>query len=66
MEEFKRDTELERLMLQRLTDAVRLYLEIVEKPNGARHRHTVMLFVGDRYRPKSIDAKFTIPKTKEL
>ena len=62
---FKRDTPLQREMLQRLTEAVREYLEVIEKPQGGRHRKTIISFIGDRYRPETINTKFIIPKHKD-
>ena len=65
MEEFKRQTELQRYMLQRLTEAVKEYLEIVEKPSGSRHRKTTLIFCGDRYKPVGIKTRFVVPKSKQ-
>ncbi|MCR4582239.1 MAG: hypothetical protein K5764_01605 [Prevotella sp.] len=63
MAEFKRETALQKVMLQRLTDAVKEYLEVVEKPTGAaRHRKTTITFVGDRYKPTDIVCRFVTPK----
>lgn len=62
---FKRDTALQKMMLQKLIDAVREYLEVVEKPEGGRHRKTTFCFVGDRYKPLTIQTRFVVPKHKE-
>ena len=62
---FKRQTELQKYMLQKLTDAVREYLEAIEKPQGGRHKKTTFCFIGDRYRPETIQTKFVITKHKE-
>ncbi len=65
MGEFKRDTALQKEMLQRLTYAVREYLEVVEKPMGSRHRRTTLTFVGDRYLPDDIVCRFVTPKSNQ-
>lgn len=65
MAEFKRQTELQKYMLQRLTEVVKEYLELVEKPPGGRHRKTTFCFVGDRYKPQMIQTKYVTPKSKE-
>jgi len=62
MAEFKRETELQKLMLDRLTKDVREYLEVVEKPTRGRHRKTTLTFVGDRYKPTEIVCRFVTPK----
>lgn len=64
MADFKRQTELQRLMLDKLTNAVREYLEIVEKPTGSRHRKTTFVFVGDRYKPEAIQTHYVVPKSQ--
>ena len=51
-------------MLDRLTKDVRGYLEVVEKPNGSRHRKTTLTFVGDRYKPTEIACRFVTQKNK--
>ena len=61
---FKKETPLQRAMVNKLTDAVREYLEVVEKPTGGRHRKTTLTFVGDRYRPAVIHTRFVVPKSK--
>lgn len=66
MAAFKRETELQRIALQNLTDAVRLYLQLVEKPTGGRHRKTTMTFVGDRYKPTDILCRFVAPLNQDL
>lgn len=60
MANFKNETELQKLMLVKLTNAVREYLEVVEKPTGGRHRKTTFVFVGDRYRPTDIVCRYII------
>lgn len=65
MAEFKRTTELQRLMLNKLTAVVKDYLEAVEKPQGSRHRKTTFVFVGDRYKPQTIEARFVLTKSKK-
>ncbi len=62
MAEFKTQTNLQRLMLQKLTDAVREYLEVIEKPTGSRHRKSILTFVGDRYKPVEISCRFIVQK----
>ena len=42
--EFLRETELEKYMLNKLTEVVREYVETVYKPIDSRHRKTVMVF----------------------
>lgn len=56
--EFQRDTEFERMMLDRLNQAVRDYVEAIYKPLDSRHRKTVMVFTGDRYKPVDIITRF--------
>ena len=56
--EFQRDTEFEKLMLDRLNQAVREYVEAVYKPLNSRHRKTDMDFTGDRYKPVDINTRF--------
>lgn len=41
--------------LNKLTDAVKEYLKTIEIPKGGRHRKTTFVFVGDRFKPDSID-----------
>ena len=62
--EFLRETELEKYMLNKLTEAVREYVETVYKPIDRRHRKTVMVFTGDRYRPIDIITRFVNIKNK--
>ena len=62
--EFLRETELEKYMLNKLTEAVREYVETVYKPIDSRHRKTVMVFTGDRYRPIDIITRFVNIKNK--
>lgn len=64
MAEFKRETALQKERLQVLVDAVREYLEVVEKPIGGRHRKTTLTFTGDRYKPVDIACRFVTPKPK--
>ena len=52
--EFQRD----KMMLDRLNQAVRDYVEAVCKPLNTRHRKTVMVFTGDRYKPVDIITRF--------
>lgn len=63
MEEFKRETPLQKMALEKLTDAVREYLKVVEIPTGSIHRKTTLVFVGDRFKPVGIDCH--IVKTKK-
>lgn len=65
MAEFKRMTALQKERLQVLTEAVKDYLEVVERPVGGRHRKSVLVFRGDRYRPADIVSRFVVPKPKE-
>ncbi len=62
--EFLRETELEKYMLNKLTEVVREYVETVYKPIDSRHRKTVMVFTGDRYRPIDIITRFVSIKNK--
>ncbi|WP_336526056.1 hypothetical protein [Bacteroides acidifaciens] len=62
--EFLRETELEKYMLNKLTEVVREYVETVYKPIDSRHRKTVMVFTGDRYRPIDIITRFVNVKKK--
>ncbi len=62
--EFLRETELEKYMLNKLTEVVREYIETVYKPIDSRHRKTVMVFTGDRYRPIDIITRFVNVKNK--
>lgn len=62
--EFLRETELEKYMLNKLTEVVREYIETVYKPIDSRHRKTVMVFTGDRYRPIDIITRFVNVKKK--
>lgn len=62
--EFLRETELEKYMLNKLTEVVREYVETVYKPIDSRHRKTVMVFTGDRYRPIDIITRFVNVKNK--
>ncbi|MBD5369937.1 MAG: hypothetical protein HDR80_02175 [Bacteroides sp.] len=62
--EFLRETELEKYMLNKLTEVVREYVETVYKPIDSRHRKTVMVFTGDRYKPIDIIARFVNVKKK--
>lgn len=63
--EFQRDTEFEKMMLDRLNQAVREYVEAVYKPLNTRHRKTVMVFTGDRYKPVDIITRFVNIKQKD-
>lgn len=65
MAEFKRATALQKDRLQVLIEAVREYLEVVEKPTGGRHRRTTLVFCGDRYKPVSIQTRFVVPKSQQ-
>ena len=62
---FKYCTQLQKEMLTRLTNAVREYLEVVEKPQGGRHRRTTLIFVGDRYKVEAINSRFVVPKKND-
>lgn len=64
MGSFKRNTQLQKMALDKLTEAVREYLKVIEIPEGARHRKTTFVFVGDRYKPVEIDCHFVRPKNK--
>ena len=55
MADFKRETPLQKMALNKLTDAVKEYLKTIEIPNRDRHRKTTFVFVGDRFKPDSID-----------
>ena len=63
--EFQRDTEFEKMMLDRLNQAVREYVEAICKPPNSRHRKTVMVFTGDRYKPVDIITRFVNIKQKD-
>lgn len=62
MDNFKRDTPLQKMALGRLTDAVKEYLKLVEIPKGSRHRKTTLVFIGDRFKPDGIDCHYVKPK----
>ena len=64
MADFKRETPLQKMALNKLTDEVKEYLKTIEIPNGDRHRKTTFVFVGDRFKPDSIDCH--IVKLKNL
>ena len=49
MADFKRETPLQKMALNKLTDAVKEYLKTIEIPKGDRHRKTTFVFVGDRF-----------------
>ena len=55
MADFKRETPLQKMALNKLTDAVKEYLKTIEIPKGDRRRKTTFVFVGDRFKPDSID-----------
>ena len=56
--DFLRETEFEKMMLERLNQAVREYVEAVCKPLNSRHRKTILVFTGDRYKPTDIICRF--------
>lgn len=62
--EFLRETEFEKMMLNKLNEAVREYLEAVCKPINSRHRKTILVFTGDRYKPVDIITRFVNVKSK--
>lgn len=62
MDDFKRVTPLQKVALDKLTDAVREYLRMVEIPKGCRHRKTTFVFIGDRFKPVGIDSHYVKPK----
>lgn len=62
--EFLRETELEKYMLNKLNEVVREYIETVYKPLESRHRKTIMVFTGDRYKPVDIITRFVNVKPK--
>lgn len=62
MADFKRETPLQKIALDKLTEAVREYLKTIEIPKGGRHRKTTLVFVGDRFKPNSIDCHVVKPK----
>ena len=62
--EFLRETDLEKYMLNKLTEVVREYVETVYKPLNSRHRKTVLVFTGDRYKPVDIITRFVNDKSK--
>ncbi len=66
MAEFRRATALQKNRLQVLTEAVKDYLEVIEKPAGGRHRKTTLTFIGDRYKPADITSKFVVPTKKSV
>ncbi len=61
---FRRITDFDKWQLQQLTEAVRKYLEEIEKPIGGRHRKTTLVFTGDRYRPVDIVSRWVVPHGK--
>lgn len=56
--EFLRETEFEKMMLNKLNEAVREYVEAVCRPLNSRHRKTILVFTGDRYKPTDIITRF--------
>ena len=62
MADFKRETQMQKMALGKLTDAVKEYLKTIEIPKGCRHRKTTFVFVGDRFRPSGIDCHIVKPK----
>lgn len=56
--DFLRDTEFEKMMLDKLNQAVRDYVEAIHKPLNTRHRKTIMVFTGDRFKPTDIITRF--------
>lgn len=65
MAEFKNNTPLEKHQLQTLTDAVRDYVQMIELPEGCRHRKCVLVFTGDRFRAIDIQVKFVRQRKKD-
>lgn len=63
--EFQRETEFEKMMLDRLNQAVREYVEAICKPLNSRHRKTIMVFTGDRYKPTDIITRFVNVKKNQ-
>lgn len=59
---FKRATLLQKEALKKLNNAVIEYMKLIEVPKGSRHRKTVFVFVGDRYKPQSINCHIVTPK----
>jgi len=60
----KRENKLQKMALNDLVEAVRTYLHLVEIPKGYRHRKTTFVFVGDRFKPVSIDCHVVNIKKK--
>lgn len=65
MDEFKRETPLQRMALAKLNEAVKEYLKLIEIPKGCRHRKTTFVFVGDRFKPMGIDCHIVEPKEQQ-
>lgn len=63
--EFLRETELEKYMLNKLTEVVREYVETIHKPIDSRHRKTIMVFTGDRFKPVDIITRFVNIKPRK-
>lgn len=59
---FKNETHLQKYELNKLTEAVAEYLRMIELPKGSRHRKTLMVFRGDRFRPSEIKVGYVTPR----
>ena len=65
MANFKNTTQLEKYQLQALTDAVRNYVQMVEKlPEGSRLRKVKLEFTGARFKPTDIQVRFVRSKVE--
>ncbi len=57
----ERATPLQRYQLERLTECIRDYMRAT-MPEGARHRKTTILVIGDRFKIDDVSTRFVTPK----
>ncbi len=57
----ERATPLQRYQLERLTECIRAYMRAT-MPEGARHRKTTILVIGDRFKVDDVSTRFVTPK----
>lgn len=59
----ERATPLQRYLLERLTECIRDYIKAT-MPEGARHRKTTFLVLGDRFKIDDVSCRFVTPSKK--
>ena len=57
----ERATALQRYHLDRLTECIREYIKAT-LPEGARHRKSTIVVIGDRFKIEDISSCFVTPK----